>query len=81
VEKVILHFNGGVILVDHTTIERLEQFISSFEENRGIPVTVIGLDTMESVSKHHAAVRIRRPDTLAETNHRTPVTLNPTLHV
>jgi MFS superfamily sulfate permease-like transporter len=61
IDTLMLRFNGGVKLVDHTSSERLQHLKVELEE-RGILMEIVGLDTMQTVSEHPSAVRVRTPD-------------------
>ncbi len=66
VDTLMLRFNGGVKVVDHTSSERLHHLRHQGQET-GLLVEIVGLETMTSVSPHPAAVRIRLPQVPEET--------------
>jgi len=60
VKEIKIHLRQSVGLIDHTSLENLKHSIRDFE-HREIPVTVVGLDGMRSLSDYHAATRVMMP--------------------
>lgn len=61
VKEIKIHLHQDVGLIDHTSLENIKHSIRDFE-HRDIPVTIMGLDRMRSLSEYHAATRVMVPE-------------------
>lgn len=56
-DTVCVHIDERVPLIDHTTCDQLNQFVSE-AANTGVNVQILGLDRMQSPSKHASGIRL-----------------------
>ena len=57
---VYVHLNRQVGVIDHTSCENLMHVVQEFSHNN-VPVEIIGLERMRSLSEYHAGTRLATP--------------------
>jgi len=57
-KSVVVHLDEAVALIDHSTNDQLQSFITDSTRS-GIPVNVVGLDLLHPVSSHPSSARVR----------------------
>ncbi|MBI3866281.1 MAG: SulP family inorganic anion transporter, partial [Planctomycetia bacterium] len=59
-QSVFVHLDRKIGLIDHTSCEILMHVVREFSHN-AVPVSVVGLERMRRLSKHHACAHVAHP--------------------
>jgi carbonic anhydrase len=59
-QAVYVHLDGQIGLIDHTSCEILMHVVQEFSHN-AVPVSIVGLEHMRRLSKHHACAHVAHP--------------------
>ncbi|AMV36113.1 SulP family inorganic anion transporter [Planctomyces sp. SH-PL62] len=59
-DRLLLHFQDGVTIIDHTTCENLIHFAEEFERSGRGTAEFVGMDLLRRLSDHDSCTRIRQ---------------------